>query len=120
MEGGHIAITGGERITIGEDCMFSSDIEIRCGDSHAIIDRQSQQRLNWEQPVCIGDHVWLAAHVRVLKGSVIAAHSIVGSSAVVSGILSQPYSIYAGSPAKQIKSGVDWDRFRHKYTRPHS
>ena len=38
MEGGHIASTEGEKIVIGNDCMFSNDIEIRNGDSHTIID----------------------------------------------------------------------------------
>ena len=36
MGGGHIAATEGKLIKIGNDCMFSNDIEIRNGDSHSI------------------------------------------------------------------------------------
>ena len=76
MEGGHIASTEGEKIVIGEDCMFSNDVEIRNGDSHVIIEKGTKRRLNKAKSVVIGDHVWLTAHVRVLKGSEIASKLI--------------------------------------------
>ena len=68
MEGGHIASTEGETIKIGDDCMFSNDIEIRNGDSHSIVDASTGKRTNWAKTVEIGNHVWLTAHARVLKG----------------------------------------------------
>lgn len=115
MEGGHIAATEGEIIKIGNDCMFSSDIEIRNGDSHSIIKANSQERINWGKPVIIEDHVWLTAHVRVLKGSFIPHHSIIGNSSVVSKALEEPYSIYGGSPIRNLKTNIDWDRNRYKF-----
>lgn len=115
MEGGHIASTEGERITIGNDCMFSSDVEIRNGDSHVIIDVKTGKRTNWSSCITIGDHVWLAAHVRVLKGSSIPSHTVIGSSSIVSGKLSDENAVYAGIPAKLIKEKTDWDRFRKNY-----
>lgn len=115
MEGGHIAATEGESITIGNDCMFSGDIEIRNGDSHSIIEANTQKRINWAKPVIIEDHVWLTAHVRVLKGSIIPHHSIIANSCVVSKILKEPYSIYGGSPIRSLKTNIDWDRNRYKF-----
>ncbi len=115
MEGGHIASTEGETITIGNDCMFSNDIEIRNGDSHSIIKANTDERLNWAESVTIGNHVWLTAHVRVLKGSCIANNSIIANSSIVTNQLNVPNAIYGGMPAKMLKTNIDWDRDRYKY-----
>lgn len=117
MESGHIASTEGEQITIGNDCMFSNDIEIRNGDSHSIIKANTDERINWAKPVTIGNHVWLTAHVRVLKGSCIADNSIVANSCIVTHKLETPHSIYGGNPVKLLKSDIDWDRDRYKFKR---
>lgn len=112
MEGGHIAATEGESITIGNDCMFSGDIEIRNGDSHSILDVLTNRRINYAESVIIGDHVWLTAHVRVLKGSTIPANSIVGNSSIVTKKFEQVNSIYAGIPSKLVKVNINWDRYK--------
>jgi len=110
MQGGHIASTEGVAITIGSDCMFSDDVEIRNGDSHSIIDTQTGKRFNYAEEVVIGDHVWLTAHVRVLKGSVIPTNSIVGNSSVVAGKLDTENALYSGIPCKMVKEHIDWNR----------
>lgn len=115
MEGGEIAATEGETVTIGEDCMFSEDIEIRNGDSHVILDKATSKRTNYARPITIGNHVWLTAHVRVLKGSIIPDDSIVGNSSVVSGKFTNTNAIYAGNPARLVKTGTTWDRFRDQF-----
>ena len=115
MESGHIAATEGKQIIIGNDCMFSNDIEIRNGDSHSIIKAHTEQRINWGKAVIIGDHVWLTAHVRILKGSYIPNHTIIANSSIVTSNLEEPYAIYGGNPVKLLKAGTDWDRNRYKY-----
>lgn len=117
MEGGHIASTEGESISIGNDCMFSNDIEIRNGDSHSIIKVNTDERINWAESVTIGNHVWLTAHVRVLKGSCIADNSIIANSSIVTNQLNVPNAIYGGTPAKMLKTDINWDRDRYRYTR---
>lgn len=112
MEGGHVASTEGEKITIGEDCMFSNDIEIRNGDSHTILNKDTEERINHAKSVKIGNHVWLCAHSRVLKGSQIPNNCIIGNSTIISGRLQDEYSIYTGIPAKKIKEGIVWCRPR--------
>lgn len=58
--------------------------------------------------------MWLTRHVSVLKGAKIADGCIVGHSSVVTGDCSQPHPIYAGIPARFIKDGIVWSRFRNK------
>lgn len=113
MEGGHIAATEGQSIIIGEDCMFSHRIEIRNGDSHAILNKNTNERINHAKPVVIGNHVWLGADVKVLKGSFVADNSIVAAAAIVTGICDDSNTIYGGIPARKIKEGISWTRERN-------
>ena len=112
IESGHIASTEGQNITIGNDCMFSNDIEIRNGDSHSIVDKDTNKRVNYAQSVIIGNHVWLTAHTRVLKGSQIPHSCIIANSCVVSGKLENSNALYGGIPAKLLKENIDWNRYK--------
>ena len=112
MEGGHIAATEGQSITIGEDCMFSHRIEIRNGDSHAIYDEQSKLRINTAESILIGNHVWLSADAKVLKGAVIGDNSIVATGGIVTGKCEELNAIYGGVPARKIKESISWIRER--------
>lgn len=109
MEGGGISVTENGKICIGKDCMFSFGIDIRNGDSHSIFDLQGK-RINKAKDIVIKDHVWLGANVTVLKGVHIGSHSIIGTRSVVSKSCQTDQSIYAGVPARFIKSGIDWNR----------
>ncbi|WP_414896144.1 acyltransferase [Pseudomonas umsongensis] len=56
------------------------------------------------------DHVWLAAHVSILKGARIGENSIVGTRSVVSGTFQQGNGDISGNPIRIVRSGVTWDR----------
>lgn len=109
--GGHIAATEGQSIKIGEDCMFSHGIEIRNGDSHAILDKDSHERLNIAKHIIIGNHVWLGTDTKVLKGTVIEDGSIIATGAIIVGHV-KLNSIYAGIPGKKVKDNIFWQRKR--------
>lgn len=108
--GSAIAAMEGKSVKIGDDCMFSDDIDIRNGDSHGIYSSEDGRRLNYAKDIIIGDHVWITAHARLLKGVVIPSHSIVGNSAVVSSSFQEEHAVYAGVPAKKVKSGIEWKK----------
>ncbi len=103
----HIACIEGKKIKIGSNCLFSSDITIRVGDSHSILDMEGK-RINPSKDVNIGDHVWIGNKTIILKGSEIADDSIVGSGAVVSGKYTDNNVVIAGNPAKIIKRDITW------------
>lgn len=112
IEEAHIALTEpGSSIEIGNDCMFAYDIDIRCGDSHSIIDLSTGKRINYAKDIRINDHVWLAAHTRILKGVTIGANSVVATGSVVTKDISSN-SIAAGVPAKVVKTNISWERQR--------
>jgi acetyltransferase-like isoleucine patch superfamily enzyme len=111
IEHAHIAITGNEKeIIIGEDSMLSNQITLRTGDSHAIINELGE-KINYEQNIYIGKHVWLGNGVTVLKGVHIGDNSVIGTKAVVTKNI--PASVIAvGIPATILKTNINWDRKR--------
>jgi acetyltransferase-like isoleucine patch superfamily enzyme len=109
--GASIGVTEGGSIAVGEDCLLSSEVDLRNGDSHSIVDADTGARLNPAADVTIDDHVWLGKRVMVLKGGRIGAHTVVGAGSIVNGEL-PAHSIAAGSPARAIAGGVTWLRER--------
>jgi len=99
----------GRSITIGDDCMISFAVEMRCGDSHSVIDRQTGNRLNPAKDILIGNHVWLGAYSAILKGATIGRDSVVGFRSTVTGAVEE-CSLVVGTPARVIRKGVSWDR----------
>ena len=105
----HLALTEpGSQINIGRDCMFSSDIDVRTGDSHSIISVESNERINYAKNVSIGDHVWIAAHCILLKGSTIPENSVVATGSVVSRHYKTKGIIIGGNPSQQLMAGITW------------
>lgn len=109
---GSVNIDVGEpslHLSIGKDCMISQNVEIMCGDAHSLHDVTSGARLNAPKDVVIGDHVWLAAQVAVLKGAVIGEHCTIGFRSTVTSSI-PAHSLAVGTPARVIRSGVTWRR----------
>jgi len=109
----HIAATEPHsKISIGEDCIFATGIEIRTGDSHSLLDNNSRKRINYAKDVIIGNRVWVASNASILKGSVIGSNSVVGTRAVVTGSFEESNILIGGIPAKKLKENIDWARER--------
>jgi acetyltransferase-like isoleucine patch superfamily enzyme len=109
----HIAITEpGSKVIIGKDCLLAYDIDIRTGDSHSLLDASSRKRLNSAQDVIISDHVWIAAHVIILKGVTLAMNSVVATGAIVVKSPQEAGVVIAGNPAKVVKREITWARER--------
>ncbi len=107
----HISLHEAGMITIGENCMLSGDITMDVSDMHSILDSQTGERLNPARDILIGDHVWLAQGVRIMKGAQIGQDCIIGSRSMVLGAI-PANSLAVGSPAQVTRKGVTWDRRR--------
>ncbi len=99
----------GAKMTIGDDCLFAYDIEMRTHDSHPIFDKTSGKRLNHPKDVMIGNHVWVSAGARLFAGAKIGNGSIVGANALTSSEFGE-HLIIAGSPAKVIRENIVWSK----------
>lgn len=109
-DGGNYLLQGDNNgIFIGHDCMFSTNLFMRTSDSHSIYEYAGGNRINYDQSISIGDHVWIGRQVSVGKGAQIEDDAVIGQCSFVSGKVNSS-AIYAGVPAKKIKDNVTWDR----------
>lgn len=110
MENLYMICMGNENsIVIGDDCMFSGDVEIWNSDTHLITDIEGNPLNHKPAPVTVGNHVWLGKHVKVLKGVNIGDNSIVGMSSVITRSISSNV-VAVGNPARVVKEGVTWEK----------
>ena len=94
-------------LAIGDGCLIAKDTLLTVSDMHSILDIKSGQRINPPRDVRIGERVWLAESVRVMKGVSIGDGSIVGACSMVT--KSIPAGCLAvGSPASVVREGVTW------------
>lgn len=108
VESAHFAVTEPDRsIVIGEDCMFSTGIELRTGDSHSIIDNTTQMRINYAKDIHVKNHVWIGANAIILKGVTLGNDSIVGTGSLVTADVPDN-CIAAGIPAKVVRENINW------------
>ena len=109
---GNLNLTAeGETIlSVGDGCLFSHDVFVRTGDSHSILDKETGERLNVERSISIGDRVWIAPFVRILKGASIKNDSVVGTGSIVTHPCSAGNVVIAGNPAKMVKENIVWKR----------
>jgi|GEM_PF-797297 len=99
----------GASIIIGSDCMFATDIKLCTTDSHAIINAENCC-LNYDEDIIIGNHVWIAEEVRILRGSIISDNSIIGLRSLVNKKFLMSSVLIAGIPATVKKMNVFWVR----------
>ena len=108
VESAHFAVTEpGKSITIGEDCMFSTNIEFRTGDSHSIIDNTTKMRINYAKDIHVRNHVWIGANAIILKGVTLGNDCIVGTGSLVTTDVPDN-CVAAGIPSKVIKENINW------------
>jgi len=95
----------GTQLIIGADCMFSRNVKIMTSDGHDIL--REKQRINPAQSIQIGNHVWLADNVTILKGVNIGDGSVVGINSTLTKSIEEQ-QIAVGSPAKVVASDISW------------
>lgn len=93
-------------ITFGDNVMLGDNCVIRDSDGHTVYKDGHAKRS--QKPISIGNHVWIASHAHVLKGSIIPDNSIVAYRSLVTRIFTTPNSLIAGCPAKEIQTGITW------------
>lgn len=102
-----LAAMEGTRLIIGSECGFSTDIIMRTGDSHSILDMEGR-RFNASKDIILEDHIWVGIKVICMKGTYVSRNSILAAGAVVSGKFMEPNCIIGGVPGKVIKKGIEW------------
>ena len=95
-----------EMSTIGDNVMLGWDVTILDGDGHTVY--QNNIPKPTLRPYHIGNHVWICAEARLLKGVKIPDNSIVGFGSLVTKSFDEAHCLIAGTPAKVVQHQIDW------------
>lgn len=60
------------------------------------------------KPVHIGNHVWIASEVKILKGVSIADGCVIALGSIVTKSFDEENILIGGFPAKKIQDNVSW------------
>lgn len=102
---GRSTVLAARRLELGEDALIAWDTFLTDSDGHEV----GGQAPGGE--TVVGDHVWLGAGAKVLKGARIGDGCIVAAGAVVTAGRYPARSLLAGVPAKVVRKGIpDWRR----------
>lgn len=93
------------QMQFGTDVLLGWNVKIRDSDGH-FVQENNEIKPN-EEPVFIGDHVWICSFVDILKNTFVGKNSVVAYRACVSGKYDEN-SLIGGCPAKCIKHNINW------------
>lgn len=98
-------------IKLGKDFLMGWNSCLRDMDGHNIwIGEKCEENMKPSySPISIGDHVWVAAHVDILKGAVIPDGCIVAYRSCVFKKFEEPNCTIGGYPARVLQRDVIWD-----------
>ncbi len=94
-------IFSSDSISIGDYCMIAPRVYIVDSDHGLSRSMTMKSQQNSTAPIVIGNDVWIATGSVILKGTNIPDGCVIAANSVVKGQL-EPYTIYAGAPAKKI------------------
>lgn len=101
-------IIAGKSITIGDDVMIARNVTIFDSDFHSF--EYSQKKAEIAQEVIIGNHVWLAANVMILKGTKIGNCSIIAANTVLMKDVDKAVLVGNERKISVLGNSVTWKR----------
>lgn len=95
-----------ENVVFGDNVLLGWNVSVRDSDGHPVFYEGVQQHDRAE--IHIGDHVWVASEVHILKGVTIGNDCVIGYRSTVTKSFPQDHLLIGGYPAKVLKENVDW------------
>lgn len=99
-------IVSHENISIGSEVMFGPGVCVFDSDHSMQLDGRPFSSQGYKKsPVKLADNVWVGANAVLTRGCSVGANTVVAANSVAKGEL-EAASVYAGVPAKKVKSLV--------------
>lgn len=113
----YVTINSNTYCTIGNDCMFGTNVLLFNTDAHPIIDLTTKKLVNKIKGITINNHCWIGTDAKIMKNSIVPEDSIVGHSSVfaTSKYKDNKHCAFAGNPARLIKENITWDKDCNKF-----
>ena len=100
----NLTIMCAKEVTIGNGVRIGRNVSIRDWNGPHVILSSSYRN---HAPVHIEDHVWLCTGCTIMPGVTVGEGSVVAANSTVTKDV-PPRSLVAGSPAKVIKTDIEW------------
>lgn len=100
----NLTIMCAKEVTIGNGVRIGRNVSIRDWNGPHVILSSSYRN---HAPVHIEDHVWLCTGCTIMPGVTVGEGSVVAANSTVTKDV-PPRSLVAGSPAKVIKTNIEW------------
>ena len=107
----YVFATERKNVLIGNQLLLSFGCYFRTADPHLLYDTRTKKRINYSKSILIGDRVWIGQNSLILKGTKIGSGAVIGGGAVISGKNIPSNTVYAGNPARKIRSNVFFGKF---------
>lgn len=95
---------------IGDNVLLGWKVNIRDSDGHIIYDDITKIKNPIQKNVTIGNNVWIAAYVDILKGTEIKDNSVVAYRSCVLSKFDKSNCIIGGYPAKILRENINWEK----------
>lgn len=95
---------------IGDDVLLGWRVNIRDSDGHIIYDDITKIKNPIQKNVIIGNHVWIASYVDILKGTEIKDNSVIAYRSCVLSKFDKSNCIIGGYPAKVLRENINWEK----------
>lgn len=100
-----------EKIVFGNNVLLGWSVNVRDSDGHLVYDlNEKKSEKKTVESVNIGNHVWVAAKVDILKGVEIPNDCVVGYNSCVTKKFTDSNCIIAGYPAIVVKENINWEK----------
>jgi acetyltransferase-like isoleucine patch superfamily enzyme len=100
----------GGKIIFSKDALIAAGVSINTDDCHTIYSVSDGMRLNPFGGVVIFDeHVWIGQQATIMGNSSIGKNTVIGAHSFVRGNEFPQNVILAGTPARVVSEGVNWD-----------
>ena len=97
----HFTVLDEAMVTIGDDCFIGPNVSIYTA-CHSTDPVKRNTRMEWAEPVTIGDNVWIGGDVVILPGVTVGDNVTIGAGSVVTRDIPSN-TIAAGNPCRVIK-----------------
>lgn len=106
--GPYTRIMAATQVRIGARCMISWNCSIFDSIGHRLWLEETGE-VEVEEPITIGDDVWIGPYSIIMKGVTIGSNSVIGAGSVVRRDV-PPDSLVYGNPARVTGKVVRWER----------
>lgn len=81
-------------ITIGNDVMFSPNVQIYDHDHDFRVAEGVKAGKYKTEPIIIGNNVWIGANTIILRGTVIGDNTVIAAGCVIKGVIPPNSKVY--------------------------